>query len=53
MAEHSAVNRRVVGSSPTSGANQINKLQARHLPENLEMDPTVGNFVGTANKNQS
>ena len=26
MAEHSAVNRRVVGSSPTSGANQINQL---------------------------
>jgi hypothetical protein len=27
MAEHSAVNRRVVGSSPTSGANQINNLE--------------------------
>jgi hypothetical protein len=26
MAEHSAVNRRVVGSSPTSGANKINNL---------------------------
>jgi hypothetical protein len=25
MAEHSAVNRRVVGSSPTSGANKHNK----------------------------
>jgi hypothetical protein len=27
MAEHSAVNRRVVGSSPTSGANSINNLE--------------------------
>jgi hypothetical protein len=27
MAEHSAVNRRVVGSSPTSGANQTNDLE--------------------------
>ncbi len=26
MAEHSAVNRRVVGSSPTSGANKIPKV---------------------------
>jgi hypothetical protein len=27
MAEHSAVNRRVVGSSPTSGANKHHKKQ--------------------------
>lgn len=27
MAEHSAVNRRVVGSSPTCGANLINNLR--------------------------
>jgi hypothetical protein len=32
MAEHSAVNRRVVGSSPTSGAIKINKIQALPLP---------------------
>lgn len=30
MAEHSAVNRRVVSSSLTCGANSINKLRAFH-----------------------
>ena len=44
------VNRRVVGSSPTSGANKINKIQASSLPENLEKDLTVGTFVGTPKK---
>src|ERR1700733_15894230 len=38
MAEHSAVNRRVVGSSPTSGANFINHL------EDL-LSKTSSNFV--------
>jgi hypothetical protein len=50
MAEHSAVNRRVVGSSPTSGANYFNQLQAASLPGNLENSFTVGTFVGTPNK---
>ena len=48
--QNAPVNRRVVGSSPTSGANKINKLQAPSLPENLEISLTVGTFVGTPKK---
>jgi hypothetical protein len=32
MAEHSAVNRRVVGSSPTCGANPITNWGGKYLP---------------------
>src|SRR5271154_1855524 len=43
MAEHSAVNRRVVGSSPTSGAIAFNQLVG--LPEGVSSD--TGENTGT------
>jgi hypothetical protein len=52
MAEHSAVNRRVVGSSPTSGANleSISYALTATLKKPLKM-AHCGEFVGTPNKN--
>jgi hypothetical protein len=46
MVERSAVNRNVVGSSPTRGAKPFKYLQAPEAAENGDSRPTVGTFVG-------
>src|ERR1039457_7688400 len=46
MVEHSAVNRRVVGSSPTCGANLFKHLHAFDRARTPLNGPTVGTFVG-------
>src|ERR1700677_4981050 len=54
MAEHSAVNRRVVGSSPTSGAIfRINKLDLPSYLKKYQKRAIVRDFVGDLNKYQS
>ena len=44
--EHSAVNRRVVGSNPTWGAKFIIDLRAKSPSQKAVFSATVGTFVG-------
>ena len=53
MAEHSAVNRRVVGSSPTSGASKINNLEQSRATAKTAKVPIVPIFVPTLFQNGS
>ena len=42
MVEHAAVNRVVVGSSPTSGANVSRRAESRHRPAKRGKQPDGG-----------